>query len=116
MILSHQETSLQAFQKNTCEILADLRRTASRSATPFLGPHTLEEVRNRVYLPAAQSRDSFFDSQIDHLMAIGVIRRAFRMQNGKRIRGIEVCQIRNEQTGDLTSADKRFLRACKVAW
>jgi hypothetical protein len=107
------ETALQIFQKNTCEILADLRRTASRSGSAFIGSERLEEVRNRVYLPTGQNRDAFFEAQIDHLVAIGVIRRVSRTQNGKRIRGVEICQIRK---AELTAADRRFLRGVRVAW
>jgi hypothetical protein len=102
------------------EILGILRRETSYNAERFVSMEEGAGVMSRFAMwpeRIAGPREEFFAERIKFFVRIGVIKRAQRQVNGKRVRGVIVptslCE--QEESGGLTRADREFLKSLGVA-
>lgn len=103
------------------QILGILRREASYDADRFVSLEDGAGVIGRFYMwpeRIAGPREEFFEDRIKFFIRIGVIKRAHRQIEGKRVRGVTVpaslCEKAEESTGSLSKDDRNFLKSVGV--
>jgi hypothetical protein len=102
------------------EILGILRREASYNAERFVSLEEGAGVMSRFAMwpeRIAGPRDEFFEERVKFFVRIGVIKRAQRQVNGKRVRGVIVptSLCKEEASGGLTTPDRAFLKSIGVS-